>query len=78
MDGVGRADRRRWQRGVGGAAALAAGRAALERRDFKAARRELETIARNDPAGQRAEVFNHELEAAEREARQGGSLRVVS
>ena len=45
-------------------AALAAGRAALERRDFKAARRELETIARNDPAGQRAEVFNHELERA--------------
>ena len=55
-------------------AALAAGRAALERGDFKAARRELETIARNDPAGQRAEVFNHELETAEREARQGAEI----
>ena len=55
-------------------AALAAGRAALERRDFKTARRELETIARNDPAGHRAEVFNHELEAAEREARQGEEI----
>ncbi|HEV2856674.1 MAG TPA: protein kinase [Thermoanaerobaculia bacterium] len=54
--------------------ALAAGRAALERRDFRAARRELEVIARNDPAGQRAEAFNHELEAAEREVRQGEEI----
>ncbi|HEV8582103.1 MAG TPA: protein kinase [Thermoanaerobaculia bacterium] len=52
-------------------AALAAGRAALERRDFKAARRELETIAREDPTGARAEAFSHELEAAERDAREG-------
>jgi Tfp pilus assembly protein PilF len=51
-------------------AALAAGRAALARKDLKAARRELENIARSDPSGKRAEVFNGELEAAEREARQ--------
>jgi len=55
-------------------AALAAGRAALERRDFKAARRELETIARNDPAGARTETFNHELETAEREIRQSAEI----
>jgi serine/threonine protein kinase len=55
-------------------AALAAGRTALERRDFKAARRELETIARNDPTGQRAETFSHELEAAEREIQQGEEI----
>ncbi len=46
---------------------LSAGRAALEKRDFKTARRELESVARNDPTGQRAEAFSHELEAAERE-----------
>lgn len=51
-------------------AALTAGRAALERADFKTARRELEAIARNDPTGKRAEAFNNELEAAERETRQ--------
>ena len=51
-------------------AALAAGRAALERKDFQAARRELETIARNDPSGKRAESFNDELERAEREVRE--------
>ena len=51
-------------------AALAAGRSALERRDFQAARRELETIARNDATGKRAEAFNEELERAEREARE--------
>ena len=55
-------------------AALAAGRAALERRDFKAARRELETVARNDPSGQRAETFSHELEAAEREIKEGAEI----
>jgi hypothetical protein len=54
--------------------ALAAGRAALERQDFKTARRELETIARNDPTGARAEAFNHELETAEREARQSAEI----
>lgn len=51
-------------------AALATGRAALERRDFKAARRELEAIARSDPSGTRAEAFNHELEAVERDAKE--------
>lgn len=55
-------------------AALAAGRDALGRRDFKAARRELETITRNDPTGKRAETFSHELEAAEREVRQGEEI----
>jgi serine/threonine protein kinase len=55
-------------------AALTAGRAALERRDFKAARRELEAITRNDPTGQRAEAFSHELEAAEREVQQGEEI----
>jgi serine/threonine-protein kinase len=55
-------------------AALAAGREALERRDFKAARRELETIARNDPTGRRAGAFSQELEAAEREIRQGEEI----
>ncbi len=51
-------------------AALAAGRSALERRDFQAARRELEVIARNDAGGKRAEAFNEELERAEREVRE--------
>jgi serine/threonine protein kinase len=55
-------------------AALAAGRAALERRDFKSARRELETIAREDPAGTRAETFVHELEAAERNVREAAEV----
>ena len=55
-------------------AALTAGRAALEKGDFRAARRELETIARNDPTGKRAESFNNELEAAEREVRQRGEI----
>jgi len=54
--------------------ALAAGRAALERGDFKAARHELETVARNDPTGARAEAFNHELETAEREAQQSAEI----
>jgi serine/threonine-protein kinase len=51
-------------------AAFAAGREAIARRDFRAARRELETIARNDPSGQRTEAFNDELERADREARE--------
>jgi serine/threonine-protein kinase len=51
-------------------AALAAGRSALERRDFQAARRELEAIARSDAGGKRAEAFNEELERAEREDRE--------
>ena len=51
-------------------AALAAGRSALERKDFPAARRELEAIARNDLTGKRAEAFNEELARAERDARE--------
>jgi len=51
-------------------AALAAGRAAIARRDWKGARQELETVAKNDPAGRRAEPFAAELAAAERAARQ--------
>jgi serine/threonine protein kinase len=51
-------------------AALTAGRAALARKDFKAARHDLEAAARNDPTGKRAESFAHELEAAERQAHQ--------
>ena len=51
-------------------AAYAAGRGSLERRDFQAARRELETIARNDATGKRAEAFNEELERTEREVRE--------
>ena len=55
-------------------AALAAGRAALERKDFPAARRELETIARNDPGARRAESFRDELERAEREVRENAEI----
>ena len=55
-------------------AALAAGRAALERKDFQAARRELETIASNDATGKRAEAFNDELERAERETRENAEI----
>jgi serine/threonine protein kinase len=55
-------------------AALAAGRAALERKDFQAARRELETIARNDPQGKRADSFNDELERAERETQENAEI----
>jgi serine/threonine protein kinase len=51
-------------------AALAAGREAIARKDFQAARRELETIARNDAGGKRAEAFNDELERAGRDARE--------
>jgi serine/threonine-protein kinase len=55
-------------------ASLAAGRGALARRDFKAARRELEAIARDDPTGERAEAFSNELEAAENEARENAEI----
>jgi outer membrane PBP1 activator LpoA protein len=55
-------------------AALAAGRAAMARKDFKAARQELENMARSDSAGQRSEAFAAELEAAERQARQESSV----
>jgi serine/threonine protein kinase len=52
-------------------AALAAGREALARKDLRAARRELETVARNDSSGKRAEALARDIEAAERETRQG-------
>ncbi|MFL6233935.1 MAG: protein kinase domain-containing protein [Thermoanaerobaculia bacterium] len=51
-------------------AAFAAGREAIARKDFQAARRELETIARNDAGGKRTEAFNDDLERAERDARE--------
>jgi len=52
------------------AAALAAGRTALARRDFATARRELENAARNDPSGKRTGAFAEEIEKAEQEADQ--------
>jgi serine/threonine-protein kinase len=54
--------------------ALAAGRAALTRRDFAAVRRELEVVARNDLAGRRAEQLAQELESAEQSLRQGAEF----
>ncbi len=51
-------------------AALATGRAALARRDFAAARRELENVAHNDPSGKRSGAFSDELERVEQEASQ--------
>ncbi len=62
------------EKGKRAEAALAAGRAALERKDFQAARRELETVARNDATGKRAETFNDELERAEREIRENAEI----
>ena len=62
------------EKGKRAEAALAAGRAALGRKDFQAARRELETIARNDVTGKRAEAFNDELERAEREIRENTEI----
>jgi len=50
--------------------ALAAGRAAVARKDFKAARQELENMARYDPAGKLSEAFSNELETAASQARQ--------
>jgi serine/threonine protein kinase len=52
-------------------AALAAGREALARKDLMAARRELETVVRNDTSGKRAESLARDIETAERETRQG-------
>jgi len=52
-------------------AALAAGREALGRQDVKAARRELEVVAKNDASGKRAETFAAELDEAEKNAKQG-------
>jgi serine/threonine protein kinase len=62
------------EKGKRAEAALAAGRAALERKDFQAARRDLETVARNDATGKRAEAFNDELERAEREIRENAEI----
>ncbi|MEO6194987.1 MAG: protein kinase [Thermoanaerobaculia bacterium] len=62
------------EKGKRAEAALTAGRAALGRKDFQAARRELETIARNDATGKRAEAFNDELERAEREIRENAEI----
>ena len=62
------------EKGKRAEAALAAGRAALERRDLKAARRELEVIAREDPSGARAEAFKRELETTEREAGEAAEI----
>jgi hypothetical protein len=54
--------------------ALAAGRAAITRRDFAAARRELGVVARNDLSGQRAEALASEVEEAETSVRQGAEF----
>jgi serine/threonine-protein kinase len=62
------------ERGKRAEAALAAGRAALAEGNVRAARRELETVARNDPTGKRAEAFSHELEEAERQAEQSAEI----
>ncbi|HEX3556344.1 MAG TPA: protein kinase [Thermoanaerobaculia bacterium] len=62
------------ERGQRAEAALANGRAALANGDLNAARRELETVARNDPTGQRAEAFSHELEEAERSAQRSAEI----
>ena len=55
-------------------AALTAGRAALARGDFAAARRELENAARNDPSGKKSGAFADELERADREAGQQAEM----
>ncbi|HYN21482.1 MAG TPA: protein kinase [Thermoanaerobaculia bacterium] len=54
--------------------ALATGREALARKDFKAARRELDVVVRNDPAGKKAAAFRSEVEAAEQDLRSGAEL----
>ena len=56
------------------AAALAAGREALARKDLPAARRELGTVLRDDLSGKKAAMFREEVEAAEREVRTGAEL----
>jgi serine/threonine protein kinase len=54
--------------------ALAAARAAISRRDFAGAHRELKLVARNDVSGQRAEALAAELEDAEKSVRQGAEF----
>ncbi len=55
-------------------AALAAGREALARKDLPGARRELETVLRDDLSGKRSAMLREEVEAAEREVRTGAEL----
>ncbi|HKV08102.1 MAG TPA: protein kinase [Thermoanaerobaculia bacterium] len=50
--------------------ALVAGREALARQDWKAARRELDAVVQNDSSGKRAEALGRELEEAEQGVRQ--------
>lgn len=52
-------------------AAIAAGRDALAKGDFKAARRELDAVVKLDPKGHSADAFRREIDAAEHQARQG-------
>jgi serine/threonine protein kinase len=54
--------------------ALTAGREALAAGDFRAARRELEVVVKNDVSGQRASTFRAEVETADRGQRQGAEL----
>ncbi|MFY9821092.1 MAG: protein kinase [Thermoanaerobaculia bacterium] len=55
-------------------AALLAGRRALANGDLKAARRELEAVARDDPQGKWAEALSHEIEEAERQVQQSAEI----
>lgn len=70
VDGIGREK----EQGKRFDAALAAGREAIARRDFKAANRELEALLKSDSTGERAGAFHVELEAAERAARRENEL----
>ncbi|MCB1054053.1 MAG: protein kinase [Acidobacteria bacterium] len=54
--------------------AVEAGREALARGDFKAARKQFDVAVRNDPSGELAETFLAELEEAERDLNQGEAL----
>jgi len=56
--------------------ALAAARAAVARRDFGEARRELERVRRNDLSGERAEVLEREIQEVEQGLRQGAEFEV--
>jgi eukaryotic-like serine/threonine-protein kinase len=54
--------------------ALAAGRAALARRDFAKAKEELRLVKRDDLSGERAEALEAELREAEQGVRQGAEF----
>ncbi len=56
--------------------ALAAARAAVVRRDFGEARRELERVRRNDLSGERAEALEREIQEVEQGLRQGAEFEV--